>query len=123
MNYLLFILTFFIAFPVIADVVVITKSDGAVYTVAEKDDTVVPSGHSKDIIINKTIEQLQLGNDVSLYNYNGKKFTLNSARVSAKNKAEQDEIAVIETKKKDKASAIEKLKALGLTESEIEALK
>lgn len=104
-----------------ADVYVITAPDKTIYSLSEQDDAVVPPGYVKDIIKGKDIKSLMLGEDLSLYSYNGKKFTLDDKKVAKKNKDLMDASVSRENKRNAKASAIEKLKVLGLTDFEIEA--
>lgn len=116
MIYLLSILLFV---PTIAsaNVYIITDQSGSVYTASEKDDTVVPQGYTKTVIKGKLTE-LDVSRPVTDYKYSGKKFTIDTDKVKAK---EADDAAKQE-KADAKASAINKLKATGLTEAEIQAL-
>lgn len=118
----LFITIFVMSSNCFADVYVITSPDKSVYSVSSQDDAVLPSGYTKDIIKGKDVSSLQLGDDVSLYNYNGKKFTLDDKRVAKKNKDLQDMAVAREAKKQAKQSAKDKLKTLGLSDAEIDAL-
>ena len=104
-----------------ADVYVVTAPDKSVYSISELPDAVVPPGYTVDIIKDKGISDLTIG-DVKLYKYNAKKFTLDSAKVAAKNKAENDAALAYEAELSTRQSAINKLKALGLTDAEVSAL-
>lgn len=107
-----------------ADVYVITASDKSVYSISEADDAVIPNGYKKDIIKNKKISDLTVSmGEEKLYDFSGTKFTLNSKKVSEKNKAENDALLSEQKQVSDKASAIEKLKDTAkLTDDEIKAL-
>jgi hypothetical protein len=121
MKYFLVILLF-IATPCLADVYVVTAPDKTVYSLSEFDDAVVPAGYSKDVIKGKGIRDLALGDDLAVYNYNGKRFNLDDKKVAAKNKLLMDAAVAREAQKAARASAIVKLKALGLTDLEIQSL-
>jgi hypothetical protein len=101
-----------------ADVYVVTAPDKSVYSISEADDAVVPAGYTKDVLKGKDIPSLAIGDDPTLYNFSGKKFTLDDKKVVKKNKEAEDFVMAKESKRKIKASAIAKLKALGLTEEE-----
>lgn len=106
-----------------ADVYVVTAPDKSVYSISEQNDAVIPSGYSSSVIKNKQIKDLTVTmGDEKLYDFNGSKFTLNTAKVNAKNKAEADAIAAENKKNTDKNSAITKLKTLGLNDDEINAI-
>jgi hypothetical protein len=122
MNKLLLTTILLIATPVMADVYVVTAPDKSIYSLSEQNDAVVPSGYSVDIIKGKMIQDLMLGDDMTLYNYNGKKFTLDDKKVAKKNKDLQDASIAREANKAKKESAKAKLKAIGLDDSEIEAI-
>ena len=106
-----------------ADVYVITSPDSSVYSISEEDDAVVPAGYIKDVIKDKSIQSLSLGNNSSLYTYSGKKFTLDGEKVAMMNKKTQDAAIAIEADKLAEQSAKDKLRALGLTQNEISALR
>jgi hypothetical protein len=105
-----------------ADVFVVTAPDKSVYSISEQRDCVIPQGYAEDVIKGKDINSLALGDDLFLYNYNGKKFTLDDKKVAKKNKDLSDAALARETKKATKASAITKLEALGLTTDEAKAI-
>ena len=104
-----------------ADVYVVTAPNHSVYSLSEADDAVVPDGYTKNIIKGKTIASLALNPDTSLYDYNGS-FILNSSRVGAKNAAAEAIAQAQVDAANAKASAMAKLKALGLTDQEISAM-
>jgi hypothetical protein len=104
-----------------ADVYVVTRPDKSVYSLSELDDAVVPSGCSKDIIVGKGIADLGLS-DITLYTYSNKNFTLDSKKVADKNKKAQEDAIAYEEMLAARQSGIDKLKALGLSDSEINAL-
>lgn len=122
MRYLLIMVALFIATPVFADVYVVTAQDKSIYSISERDDAVVPAGYSKDVIVGKSISGLAIEEDVSLYTYSNKKFSLNAQKVSKKNSDLQAEILLKEQKDSAKVSAVNKLKALGLTDDEIQSI-
>jgi hypothetical protein len=122
MKHLVLLLVLGITTPVFADVYVITSPDKSVYSLSSQDDAVVPVGYTKDVIKDKDIASLQLGDDTSLYNFNGKKFILDDKKVGKKNKDLQDMAVAREAKKQAKQTAQDKLKALGLTEAEVNSL-
>ena len=106
-----------------ADVYVITAPDKSVYSISEQDDAVIPSGYNKNVLAKKSIKDLTFNmGEEKMYDFSGSKFTLNATRVIAKNKAESDAIANENKKNTDKTSAITKLKTLGLTDDEINAI-
>jgi Na+-transporting NADH:ubiquinone oxidoreductase subunit NqrC len=109
--------------PVLADVYVLTDSNKSVVGLSEQDDMVSPPGHTIKIIPNKQIKDLTVSiGEEKLYDFNGSKFTLNSKKVQDKNKSESDALLAEQKKSSDKQSAISKLKILGLTDSEVEAI-
>lgn len=122
MKYLLALLML-IPTVAMADVYVVTAPDKSVYSLSEQRDCVIPQGYVEDVIQGKGIADLALGDDLSLYNYNGKKFSLDDKKVTKKNKDLQDASLARQARMDAKASAIAKLKALGLTDLEIESLK
>lgn len=119
-----YLLALFVIIPTVAsaDVFVVTAPDKSVYSLSESDDAVVPNGYTKQVITNKSIEMLALGDDTTIYNFNGKKFILDDAKVAKKNSQMQSAAIERENTKKVKESAIGKLKALGLSDEEITAL-
>lgn len=122
MRYFLAVILSLWCYTASADVYVITAQDKSVYSISEADDAVLPVGYTKDVIKGKDIKSLMLSDDTSVYNYNGKKFTLDDKKVSKKNKDLQDASIAREAKKSAKESAKLKLKTLGLTDEEISAL-
>lgn len=106
-----------------ADVYVITAPDKSVYSISEQNDAVIPDGYKKNIVKNKFIKDFPLDGDEKMYDFNGTKFTLNAKKVTDKNKQDQDLIIANQKAVADKQSAVAKLKALGLTDDEINALK
>lgn len=121
MKTILFILLL-ICTPVMADVYVITDKTDAVYSISERNDAVIPSGYTETVIKNKMIGDLPIDGDVSLYKFKGNKFSLDGKKVADKTKRETDQALEVESRKVARQSAIEKLKAIGLSESEISAL-
>ena len=105
-----------------ADVYVIAKKDGTVYTMSEKDDTVVPADCTLTVLRGKTIESLGLTQSVDLYDFQGESFKLNAKRVSDRDNAEKQAALAETAEVAQKSSAVAKLAALGLTADEISAL-
>lgn len=106
-----------------ADVYVVTAPDKSVYSLSEQDDAVVPNGYQKSKIVNKQIKDLTVtSGEEKMYDFSGNKFTLNAKKVQDKNKAEQDLLIAVQAKQTNRISAIGKLKALGLTDAELEAI-
>jgi hypothetical protein len=122
MKNILLILMLAICTPALADVYVITDKDGGIYSISEQDDAVLPAGYSKDIIKGKMIGDLALDGDLSLYKFNGKKFTIDTNKVAERRKQDADLAQSIEDNKNARVTAIGKLKTLGLTDLEISAL-
>ena len=103
-----------------ADVYVVHK-DGVVYSLSEQNDAVIPDGY-KTTVLKGGIENLPITRPLDEYTFDGKNFKVNTSVVKAKEDAiiaENAKKAEIEAKK---ASAIDKLKALGLTTDEISSL-
>lgn len=106
-----------------ADVYVITAPDKSVYSISEADDAVVPSGYKKDIVKNKKIKDLTVSlGEENLYDFNNGTFTVNAKKIQDKSKAESDYILKVQKEENSKKSAMDKLKALGLTEDEAKSL-
>lgn len=109
--------------PAVADVYVLTAPDKSVVGLSEQNDIVIPSGHAVTVIKNKQISDLPVSmGEEKLYDFNGTKFTLNQNRVKDKNKADSDAVAKSQKRDSDRQSAVDKLKGLGLTDSEISAI-
>lgn len=104
-----------------ADVYVITAKDNSIYSISEADDAVIPIGYNKNII-KGTISNLPISGDVKLYNFSNGTFVLNPDKIKAKNIEEQSNINSENDEKNNKASAIAKLKKIGLNDDEIGAL-
>lgn len=106
-----------------ADVYVLTDSNKAVVGLSEQNDMPVPQGYEKSVIPNKKISDLPISmGEEKLYDFVGNKFKLNNKKVQDKNKAEADAVLAVQKMNNDHQSAINKLKGLGLTDAEIEAL-
>lgn len=103
-----------------ADVWVVHK-DGVVYSLSEMNDAVVPSGYKVEIL-KGGIEDLALSRPLDEYKFNGKKFTVDASKIKAKEDAQLALEQAKTLKVQKKQSAINKLKAVGLDESEISAL-
>lgn len=103
-----------------AEVYVVHKN-GEIYSLSEKNDAVVPSGYEVKII-KGAIEDIGLTRPVEEYQFKGGKFVPNSKKIKDK---EDAQIALQQRdaeRAANRASGIEKLKAQGLTEDEINAL-
>jgi len=99
MRFLAFLLFCVLPAAACADVYVIyDKNTEAVYTVSEKDDTVVPDGYEKDVLPG-TLEDCAFVENPTLYDYMNKKFILSVQRVSEKEKVEQNEAVLQEERK------------------------
>ncbi len=105
-----------------ADVYVLTDANNSVVGLSEQNDMVVPAG-SKVNKVSGNISNLPINGDVTMYNFNKGSFSLDKGKVQKQQKQQQDDISAQTAKAAIKVSAIGKLKALGLTEDEIGALK
>ena len=105
-----------------ADVYVIAKKDGTIYTMSEKNDTVVPADCSLTVLRGKTLETLGMTQAPDLYDFKGESFKLNAKRVSDRDNAEKQAALAETAEAAQKSSAVAKLAALGLTADEIAAL-
>lgn len=105
-----------------ADVFVITDKSGAIYTVSEKDDTVIPDGYTKVTLKGKMADVVPSSRPIDEYSFDGKNFKVNAKAVKAKEDAQLAIEQARDAEKQKKASAVNKLKALGLDESEVNAL-
>lgn len=95
--------------------VIYNDTTKAVYTASEKDDTVVPTGHTKVEIAGGFAGQ-SLTSNITNYDYIDSALEINQDRIDAQ-VTEEEQVAT------DKASANTKLLDLGLTQDEIDALK
>lgn len=102
-----------------ADTYIITKPDKSVYSISNQDDAVVPQGYDKHVVKDKDPKDFNIGTDTTLYDYKNGAFVVNGQRALKKQQDAQDEAVKAEKITNDKKSAIEKLKALGLTDDEI----
>lgn len=105
-----------------ADVFVITDKSGAIYTVGEKDDTIVPDGYTKVVLKGKMADVVPSSRPIDEYSFDGKNFKVNAKAIKAKEDKQLEREQEIEARKAKKKSAEDKLKALGLTEDEVQAL-
>lgn len=122
MKYLCFLVALLIITPCFADVIVISDSKGNIYTISEKDDTVVPDGFSKSIISGKTINDLGLIHAPDMYSFSNGKIKLDNKKIADKvAKEEADAVKQAEKEAKKEVARL-KLKDLGLEEEEINAL-
>lgn len=120
MGYVILMMALFCS-PAMADVYIITDASGSVYTVSEKDDTVVPAGYTKKSVKGK-LTDLSVSKNVTEYKYDGKTFKVDTAKIKSK----EDEFVAMEAAtakaEADRISAMSKLTALGLTEAEAKVL-
>lgn len=105
-----------------ADVIVITDNEGSVYSVSENDDTVIPSGYRKTIVKGKMSDVVPSTRPIDEYSFDGKKFKVDAQSVKAKEDKQLEHEQKVEAKKAKKQSAKDKLKALGLTDDEVNIL-
>lgn len=103
-----------------ADVWVV-HNDGKVYSLSEQNDAVVPKGYKVDIL-KGSIGDLALSRPIDEYIFDGKNFKVNAKAVKAKEDKQLERDQEIEARKAKKKSAEDKLKALGLTDDEVNVL-
>lgn len=114
----LVVVVFFSSCLSYADVIVITDKAGAIYSVSEKDDTIVPDGYTKAVVKGKLSEIVPSTRPIDEYAFDGKKFKVDAKVVKAKEGKQLEREQKIEAKKAKKQSAKDKLKALGLDDEE-----
>lgn len=113
------ILLLFIATPCFADIyVVYNPTTHEVDSLSNSDDAIVANGMSKKII-KGNVEDYYSQSDAKDFTFNGSKLTLNAKKITDRQVAKQVKIDKINA---DKTSAITKLKAVGLTDDEINAI-
>ncbi len=105
-----------------ADVYVVTNPQNGVYSLSDVNDAVIPSGYKLTVLKGQNIANLPISGNPQLYNFSNGAFTLNATAVQAQQAVEAQAIATQTASDNAKASAIAKFKALGLTDSEIEAI-
>lgn len=107
----------------LADVYVIyNTSTKEVMSVQDDDSAVLETGFTKKIIEGKTIANFQFDSSVTDYKIVNDKFVLNVKKLSDRENAKADGEAKEIKRKSDRESAETKLKALGLTQAEVDAL-
>lgn len=106
-----------------ADVYVITDQTNGVYSISDAPDALVPKGYNMAIIKGKNIQDLPITGDSRLYNFSNGSFVINTAAVKSEQDAQKAVIAQETTQATVKASAVSKLKVLGLTDDEIASLR
>lgn len=97
------------------------KNTKEVHFIAEDKDEVVLSAEDKvrmEVAIVKHYPELD--RSLNYYKFNGKDVVLNSKKISDENTAKEK---AEDKKNRDRQSAIDKLKALGLTDDEVGALR
>lgn len=112
-----------------ADVYVMTDSNNAVVGLSEQNDMVVPVGN-KVSTVKGNISNLAINGDATMYDFNKGSFSINIAKVQAKQAADVQAVATQTASDSAKASAIAKLTdAISkvepkdvLTDEEIQAL-
>ena len=120
-KYALSMMFLLISGLVYADVWVVTAPDKSVYSISSQNDAVVPAGYTVEVL-KGSIEDLALTRPVDEYQFTGKKFKVDAAKVKAKEDKQLEADTKINEKKAKRKSAIDKLKALGLLDDEITAL-
>ena len=120
MRYLLLILLL-IPNLALADVYIIHKGTD-VYCVTQKNDMEVPAGHEVTQLKNETIESLGLTRPVDEYKFQDKKLKVDTDKVKAKEDKQLETDKAVNERKADRKSGKAKLKAMGLTDNEIDAL-
>lgn len=105
-----------------ADVYVLTDTNNNVIGLSDQNDMVIPKGDKVIILKNQIINNLPITGDPTMYTLNGNSFVLNTDKVKSKQAADAQAIADQTARDNAKASAIAKLKAVGLTDDEIKAI-
>ena len=128
MKKILFAMTILLASTqCFGEVFVFTEKDTKEVLFISEQDNVVIDEKEKD-----NIEKTVLPNDIAFYSLteawtdyklSGKKFVLNTAKVSARENAGEQEQQNQDKKQSDFESAKQKLIGLGLTDSEVDALR
>jgi hypothetical protein len=118
-----YILALMLLIPTIAvaDVWVVTTPEKAVYSISEANDAVVPSGYAVKVLPG-TIADLSLNRSQDEYIFDGSKFKPDSKKIKAKEDAVLEAENKANDKKAKRKSAKDKLKALGLTEDEVQSI-
>lgn len=114
-------LILFLLLPTIvfADVyVVYNPSNDEVYSLSNQDDAVVPSGYEKKTV-KGNVEDYYAQSDAKDFKFKGNKIILNAKKITDREKQKEDRLA---ERKSKEDSAIAKLKAVGLTDDEINIL-
>lgn len=106
-----------------ADVYVVTNQSGNVYAISNQPDIIVPSTYTQTILKGQDISNLPITGSPQLYNFINGAFVLNATAVQAQQAQQTVEIAAKSVRQAHHDSAISKLKGLGLTDDEIEALR
>lgn len=106
-----------------ADVFVITNSQtNEVISAINKDEAVLEPGETKAILKGVNIEDLSLQRHPTDYVLQGNQFKINAKKIVAEDAKKVSIEATNQTFAANKASAISKLKALGLTDDELLAI-
>ena len=119
----LFVLVFVLSFAAFsrAEVYVVYKTDTKeVLSVSPEDDAVVESGYSKEILPGATSDY-PLEENVQDYKMTGKRFVLNTKKISDRENEKEAGEAKETKRQADLDSAKVKLMALGLTSAEVNA--
>ena len=119
MKFILFIILF-IPSVAFADVYVMHKGDEIV-GLSQQNDMVLEPG-AEITILNGTLEDLSLSRPLDEYKFSSKKFKVNAQAVKAKDDAQLDVETKVNAKKAKRKAAKDKLKALGLSDDDVDAL-
>lgn len=103
-----------------ADVYIVHKN-GDIYSISEANDAVVPAGYTVKVLKGK-IDDLGMTRHQSEYKLSGSKLVPDTVKIKANEDRELARQEKVDKELNDKQSAITKLKALGLSESEISAI-
>lgn len=93
----------------LADVYVVTNSKGAVYSISNQNDAVIPQGYNLTVMKGQNIRNLPITGNPRLYNFSNGSFTLNPDAVISDQALQAKNIAEQQAKVAAKISAIEKL--------------
>jgi hypothetical protein len=99
----------------------INKTTNEVQDMSVRDDAVVEAGFEKIVLPGK-ITDYELQYHPQYYKYVGGKWILNIKKISDEELIKEASVQKLNKEKQDKQSAKEKLKALGLTKDEADAI-
>ena len=116
---------FILSFSVIcsAEVYLVVNKDTNKILYFGKDPKEVVMDNSMEVkVLAGGKEDYQLQYPISYYTFKANKFSVDQQKIDTETQLEQASVSVKQKKQSDKVKAIEKLKALGLTEDEINSL-